>query len=141
VTEHSGADHEAPPGDPGSPDVGSVAEEAVKLAGALRDWARESGAAQAGVTVQGLSEDLRSVGDHVGHGQDCTLCPVCQGIRVLRQTSPEVREHLAAAIGSLADAATALLRQDARPEQGEGQDGIGAPRRRGSSPRSVDLDD
>lgn len=114
--------------------VGSVGEEAAKLMGAVRDWARESGDPQVDLAAQALGEGLRSVADHVGHGRDCALCPVCQAIRLARQTHPEVRAHLAAAIGSLAEAATAALRNMPQPAHGSEPSATDAPTR-------IDLDD
>ncbi len=116
------------------PQVGSVAEEAAKLFGALHDWAGESGPGRAGEAADGLLGSLRSAGDHVGHGEDCRYCPVCQAIRMVRETSPEVREHLAVAIGSLAQAATAALRQSSPADASDHGS-------RGSGPEKVDLDD
>lgn len=113
--------------------VGSVAEETAKLLGALQDWAGEAGLGRAGTAAQGLVEGLRSVDDHVGHGEDCRWCPVCRLVNAARSTTPEVREHLAVAIGSLAQAATAALRQG---DPAEGRD-----RGEGSGPTKVDLDD
>ena len=114
----------------GDAGVGSVAEEAAKLLGALQDWAGEHGSAP-GETAQRLTEGLRVAADHVGHDQGCRYCPVCITINRVRQTSPEVREHLTAAIGSLAQAATAALRS-----VDEAQNDDEPP-----SPTKVDLDD
>jgi hypothetical protein len=86
--------------------VGSVAEEAAKLAGAMADWAKEHGGAGWADTVSALAHD---VDGHVANGEDCRYCPLCRGIQVVRSASPEVREHLASAISSLAQAATAYL--------------------------------
>lgn len=116
---------------PESGDVGSVAEEAAKLIGALQDWATESGADRAGTAARGAAEVLRSVVDDIGHGEDCVYCPLCRLINRARVTSPEVREHLVEALASLAQAATAALQQQRR----EG------PPRRGSGPEHIDLDD
>ena len=53
-------------------DVGSATEEAVKLFAAMEDWARK----KAGSV---LDEE------HVATGSaECQMCPVCQGIGVLR---------------------------------------------------------
>lgn len=103
---------------PTGPEVGSVGEEAAKLFGALQDWARESGAAQAGGLVDGLAGQLQDVSDHVAHGEDCRYCPLCQAIRIFRQTSPEVRQHLVSAAGSLAQAVTAYVETATRPADG-----------------------
>ncbi len=89
--------------------VGSVGEEAAKLLGALQDWAKESGATNVGGVADDLGAHVRDLGSHVGHGEDCRYCPVCQVIRVVRETSPEVKQHLAAAAGSLAQAVSLYL--------------------------------
>lgn len=48
--------------------------------------------------------------EHLATGSpECTVCPVCRTVHAVRQVSPEVREHLGAALGSLARAAAALL--------------------------------
>ncbi len=123
-------------GDPSTEaEVGSVAEEAARLFGALQDWANESGfGAQGEATASaGVAEGLRAAGEHLGHGPDCRYCPVCRAINLVRQTSPEVRESLAVAIGALAQAATASLRQD--------HDGRDAGTSDSSGPTRVDLDD
>lgn len=114
-------------------EVGSVAEEAAKLLSALQDWAGEHGSAPLGETAQRLAEGLRVAADDVGHGQECVFCPVCRTINLVRDTSPEVREHLAEAIGSLAQAATAALRHGAGGSERKGRDAQG--------PTKVDLDD
>lgn len=70
-------------------EVGSAAEEAVKLFTAMEDWARR----RAGNVL----------GDnHVATGSaECQLCPVCQGIGALRHIRPEAVEHLLDAAASL----------------------------------------
>ena len=93
--------------------VGSVGEEAAKLFGALSDWAREQGPEYAGTAAGAagaFGDAVKDINDHVATGgQDCRYCPVCQVIHVVRQTSPEVREHLAVAASSLMQAAAGLL--------------------------------
>lgn len=72
-------------------DVGSVGEEAAKLFGALSDWAQ-------------------GAGEHVDTGSaECSWCPVCRTVHVIRGASPEVREHLAVAASSLMQAAAGIL--------------------------------
>lgn len=69
-------------------EVGSAAEEAVKLFAAMEDWARK----KAG---HALDEE------HVATGSaECQMCPVCQGIGVLRHVRPEAVEHLLDAAAS-----------------------------------------
>ncbi len=97
--------NEAPDESAGEP-VGSVAEEAAKLVGAMSDWAREHGTPAWADSLGALTHD---VDEHLANGEDCRYCPLCRGIQVVRSASPEVREHLAGAISSLAQAATAYL--------------------------------
>ncbi len=97
-------------GGPGAGPVGSVGEEAAKLFDALQDWAAETGGAGG---LGGLGDQWRAVNEHVATGgADCLYCPVCQMIGKVRETSPEVRTHLAVAASSLLQAAAGLL--DAR---------------------------
>ena len=45
----------------------------------------------------------------MANGEECRYCPICRVVQVFRSASPEVREHLAAAATSLAQAAAAAL--------------------------------
>jgi len=90
--------------------VGSVAEEAAKLFGALSGWAKEHG--------EGLSSFADDVHDHVASGMadgmatgaaECTWCPVCRTLAAVRATSPEVRAHLATAASSLMLAVSGMM--------------------------------
>ena len=104
------------PDDPpaaGPDEVGSVGEEAVKLFSVLSGWARDAGvvsseaAADAG---DGLAEALRGIDEHIATGgEDCRYCPVCKVIHAVRETSPEVKAHLASAASSLMHAAAGVL--------------------------------
>ncbi len=80
---------------PGSPDaepLGSAAEEARKLMAALQDFAR------------------RTTGEHIATGApECRLCPVCQLISLVRDTRPEVIEHLTGAAAALLSALRSLM--------------------------------
>jgi hypothetical protein len=92
--------------------VGSVAEEAVKLLGALQGWAKESLHDPADPTA-GAASAFKNLNEHVATGSpDCKYCPVCQVISVVRQTSPEVKHHLSTAASSLLHAAAAALSAD-----------------------------
>ncbi|MEO5850928.1 MAG: hypothetical protein ABIQ15_00300 [Nocardioides sp.] len=112
--------------------VGTLAEEAARLFGALSGLAREHGA-----DLHGGLADLsgravaaaRGVEEHVATGgADCTYCPVCRVIHVVRETSPEVREHLAVAASALVQAAAGLLATaastDPRSDAGHGVEHI-----------------
>ena len=69
-------------------EVGSAAEEAVRLFAAVEDWARK----KAGHVLDDA---------HVATGSaECQMCPVCQGIGVLRHVRPEAVEHLLDAAAS-----------------------------------------
>jgi hypothetical protein len=86
-------------------EVGSAAEEAVKLFAAMEDWARK----KAGHV---LDEE------HVATGSpECQMCPVCQGIGVLRHVRPEAVEHMldaaASFVAALKTAVTAPPSADA----------------------------
>ena len=91
--------NDAGPGEPadmGEDSIGSVGEEAAKLFGALAGWASD-------------------VSDHVDTGAaECTYCPICRTVHVIRQASPEVRDHLAVAAASLMQAAAGVLAATAR---------------------------
>ncbi|MBA2952267.1 hypothetical protein GON03_19795 [Nocardioides sp. MAH-18] len=93
--------------------VGTVAEEAAKLLGALSDWAKDQGA-DLGHTVAGFADHAartaRDVDQHLATGAaECRWCPVCRTVHALRQTSPEVRAQLTSAAASLLQAASAML--------------------------------
>jgi hypothetical protein len=89
--------------------VGSVAEEAAKLLGALQDWASESGPESA-TAAAGAASAFNSINEHIAtEGEDCKYCPVCQLISVARRTSPEVKHHLGTAASSLLRAAAAAM--------------------------------
>lgn len=45
------------------------------------------------------------------HASDCAYCPICATIAVVRQTKPEVLEHLASAAKELIMAAGLLLEE------------------------------
>ncbi len=115
------------------PEVGSVAEEAAKLMGALSGWAREQGDTAAGgaaASVAGLADLAKDLEGHVG-GENCTYCPVCRVIGMVRATSPEVKTHLTTAATSLLQAAMSALATPVPDEARRGQAGV----------ERIDLDD
>ncbi|HVM34980.1 MAG TPA: DUF5304 family protein [Actinomycetota bacterium] len=72
----------------------------------------------------GRYTDLFASGTH-DHQSDCAFCPICTGIAVLRESNPEVVEHLAAAARELIAAAGILVAETekrvgrpAPPDQG-----------------------
>ena len=100
-----------PPPRPEAPELGNLTEEAVRLLGALAGWARDHGAAVGeGLTgVAASAADLiREVDEHLAR-DTCRYCPVCRAVDLVRECSPEVRDHLAEAAGSLAKASAAVL--------------------------------
>ncbi|MFC6286559.1 hypothetical protein ACFP3Q_04500 [Nocardioides sp. GCM10027113] len=119
-------------------DVGSVAEEAAKLFGALSDWAKDHGS-DLGHGLAGAAEHAaraaHDVDEHLATGSaECTWCPVCRTIHAVRQTSPEVRAHLTVAAASLMQAAAGLLATVVPDEER-------AAAARGEHVEHIDLDD
>lgn len=95
--------------------LGSTAEELGRLMEAIGEWAKDS-------RIGHLAEGL---GDHLGTGApECTYCPLCRTVHVLRESSPEVKVHLASAAASLMQAAATVLNAAATspgagPSEGE----------------------
>ncbi len=111
--DEQGPDEQGSDGQGQHEQLGSVSEEALKLVGALSDWAREHGS-DLGTGLSGLADHAaaaaRGADEHLATGApECTWCPVCRAVHVVRQTSPEVRAHLAVAASSLLQAAAGLL--------------------------------
>lgn len=112
------------------PEVGSLAEEAAKLLGALSGWAREQ-ASEAGEGLSGLAahaaETAHDLNEHLATGStECTMCPLCRTVHAVRQLSPEVTTHLSAAAASLAQAVAAVMATPTpRPGEQAGVDGDG----------------
>ncbi len=111
-------------GDGGEPAVGSLAEEAAKLMGALSGWARDHGdlAPHVGDLASRATDALRDVDAHVATGAaECAWCPVCRTVHAVRSLNPEVRTHLASAATSLMHAVAGVL-ATAAPENGRTRD-------------------
>jgi hypothetical protein len=115
--------------------VGSVTDEAAKLLHALQDWAKESGNEYADATATAAERAASAVhrlNEHIATGAaDCTYCPVCRVISAVRDTSPEVRQHLSVAASSLLQAAAGLLATPVPDPSG----------RRRTTVERIDLDD
>jgi hypothetical protein len=94
----------------GAEPIGSVAEEAAKLFGALSGWAREHGddaSTMAGSMAGSVADELH---EHLATGSaECAWCPVCRSVSAVRQTSPEVRAHLASAASSFMLAISGMM--------------------------------
>jgi hypothetical protein len=115
--------------------VGTVAEEAAKLLGAVSDWAKDHGS-DLGQGVAGLAgqaaRSAHEVNEHVATGAaECAYCPLCRAVHALRSTSPEVRVQLATAATSLLQAASTLLATAVPDARREPSDGV----------EHIDLDD
>jgi hypothetical protein len=107
------------------PEVGGVGEEAAKLFGALADWASEHGPSLTGLT-DGFEEHLAT------GAAECTYCPICRTVHVLREAGPEVRQNLAIAAASLLQAAAGVLNAaSAEPQHPSRPEGV----------QRIDLDD
>jgi len=133
-------DHENERPRPGEePEVGSVAEEAAKLFGALADMARDRGG-DLGGGLGGLAGQAAAmaheVNDHIATGsEECRYCPICRVVHVVRETSPEVREHLLTAASSLLQAAAGLM-ETLPPKEGDA-----GGTARGPEVERIDLDE
>lgn len=98
--------------DQSSDSIGGIAEEAAKLAASLVDWVKEA----AESTAAGVPNL------HIATGaEECTVCPICQVLHILRGAKPEVFDHLKAAAFSLMLAARAAL--DTEPDSPGGRRG------------------
>jgi len=96
--------------------VGSVAEEAAKLLGALSGWAKDA------------VPDLET---HLDTGAaECTVCPICRTVHLVRELRPEVKEQLATAATAALQALSGLLAA-ATPEGRSPSSGV----------EHIDLDD
>lgn len=108
----------------GKDQVGSVAEEAAKLLQALQGWARESGAERPGAAAAaaaGAAGAFKDINEHLATGEDCRYCPVCRVIALVRETSPEVKGHLASAATSLMQAAATAMATHVPDQAKEGR--------------------
>ena len=88
--------------------TGTFAEESARLLAAFQEWAAK-GRTAAKDLAEGHGEPSPS---GVGHSPECAICPICQGIRLLRGARPEVVEHLSDAAMSFVAALAALLPAD-----------------------------
>ena len=121
------------------PSPGTFAEESARLLGAFQEWVAKGHLAAKDLAAQGHSADA---GPTAGHGPECGICPICQGIALLRGARPEVVEHLSDAASSFTAALAALFPQEAEKsarrradrvqhidvsgDDGSGDDGSGA---------------
>lgn len=124
---HAMADEEHPPN---PVDVGTAAQEAVKLAGAIAQWADQTGLAetlkgiaeQAAESVMSAARTATGSGDSSDDGiapdsedseaarnaaSTCDNCPICQGVDIVKTMSPEAAEGITDALAAV----TAAVRQ------------------------------
>jgi len=98
----------------GDPDeIGTVAQEATKLLGAVADWAREHGS-DLGAGVAALADQAAAsaheINDHIATDDpECRYCPVCRTVHAVRSASPEVRAQLTTAASAFLQAAAGML--------------------------------
>lgn len=95
----------------GRPPHGTMAEEAVKLAEVAEVWLRARSARERADDVW-----ASATAEPAQNPPECTGCPYCRARRALADLNPEVYEHLADAVGSLAAALRALARSRDRSE-------------------------
>lgn len=92
---------------PGEDSVGSLAEEAARFAEAVTAWGRTQARGPGGASEAGNAAGASGCAHDVEGRAPCTLCPLCQGLELLRGARPEVYAHL----GDAAAAVLAALRE------------------------------
>ena len=97
----------------GPDEIGSVAQEATKLLGAVADWAREHGS-DLGAGVAALADQAAASAHEINahlatDDPECRYCPVCRTVHAVRSASPEVRAQLLHARSHLIDVRAELL--------------------------------
>jgi len=109
--------------------LGSTAEELGRLMDAIGEWAKDSR----------IGHFTEAVGEHLDTGApECAYCPLCRTVHVLRESSPEVKVHLASAAASLMQAAVTVLNAAATgpgagPSEGEEAHGDGVRAEEGAT--------
>jgi hypothetical protein len=84
----------------------------------------------------GRYSDLFASGAEEDHRSNCSYCPICATIGVLRNTKPEVLDHLASAVRELVVAAGLLLDEAEKVTASTGQ----GPERASHSGRVSHID-
>ena len=83
--------------------------------------ARDQGAGGVAGMAGQAAAAVRDVDQHLATGaEECTYCPVCRTVHLVRQASPEVREHLTTAASSFLQAAAAMLASSAPAKDAPG---------------------
>lgn len=85
------------------PDIGSLGEEAAKLAEALQDWA----------------------GHNIADGSaSCRLCPLCQAIALVRERNPEAVDEIGEQVQGLVRSVRGLVESFAGSGGGRRDPGV-----------------
>jgi hypothetical protein len=97
-----------------------AAAEALRLFEAVQEWARRTSVGDLTAHwASALGEGAMATGS-----PECRLCPVCQLIGVLRQSHPDVAEHLTEAVSSFAAAVRAAVGAHEREWSGRRSPGV-----------------
>ena len=109
----------------GPHEIGSVAEEATKLLGAVADWARDHGS-DLGAGVAALADQAAAsaheLNAHIATDDpECRYCPVCRTVHAVRSANPEVRAQLTTAASSFLQAVAGLLAAGQAGQAGGGK--------------------
>ena len=99
----------------GQPPVGSLADEAAKLAEVAQGWLRARAVAAAAAAAASqragrAGDPWAAATDPVHTAPECRTCPICRARRFARSLDPQVLGHLSDAVGSLGAAAAAMSR-------------------------------
>ncbi len=107
---------------PNPVEVGTAAQEAVKLAGAVAQWAEQTGLAEAlkGIAEQaadsvraaarsassatGGADGKEAVSEQEHSAATCESCPICQGVDMVKMMSPEAAAGLTDALAAVTSA-------------------------------------
>lgn len=135
--EHPAQPDEAGP-DQAAPDQTGDAGRGDDAAEAARPGGGGAAADQAGTRHTPGCERCGGTGPAAGEAIACQLCPVCQGIALLRAVRPETVERLA----DLAGALSGVLRDLAAERAGQGAPARPEPPpRRGQRVQDISVDD
>ncbi|WP_240977166.1 hypothetical protein [Knoellia koreensis] len=146
--------------DDARPPVGSVAEEAARLMDALGGWAASAGYAAGTRHTEDDAEVPRTEGDAtradggekagacptcgaengVGQAISCQVCPVCQGIALLRSVRPETVDRLADLAGALAATLRDIAAQGREASPPPGAESARSSGSRARRPRVEDIE-
>lgn len=136
--EHPAQPEHAAQSDQAAPDQARDAGRGDDAAEAARPGGGGAAADQAGTRHTPGCERCGGTGPAAGEAIACQLCPVCQGIALLRAVRPETVERLA----DLAGALSGVLRDIAAERAGQGAPARPEPPpRRGQRVQDISVDD